>query len=168
MGRPTAYKKKYANELVEYFMRFLDLRDDPVADDKAERSGMVTIDLSDPGGAKVTRAPCSGYPSLIKFAKKIGVTPQTLQNWKDKHEDFAEAMEFADMIQDEVLNERALFGKVDGKVAMKIRELKAAAKREAKDELGVGGLKIEFRNFTESKIELKEYEGEVNEDTEYS
>jgi hypothetical protein len=91
-----------------------------------------------------------------------------LHNWRDKHEDFAEAMEFADLIQDEVLNERALFGKVDGKVAMQIRELKAAAKREAKDELGVGGLKIEFRNFTESKIELKEYEGEVNEDTEYS
>lgn len=163
----SKYKKKYANELVSYFKQFIELRDDPDKDDMAERHGMVTFDLTQSGGGAVTRKPCSGYPSLVKFAIKIGVTPQTLNNWRDKHDDFKEAMEFADMIQDEVLNERALVGAVDGRVAMKIRELKAASRREKIEELGHSGLKIEIKNYSEGKIELKEYEGEVDEDTGY-
>ena len=146
----SKYKRQYAEELVEYFKRFLEMRDDPE------------------GNVKVLKPPCSGYQSLVKFAIRIGVTPQTLNNWRDKHEEFMEAMEFADMIQDEVLNERALAGSVDGRVAMKIRELKINARKASEDEIGLGGLKIEIKNYSEGKIELKEYEGEVNEDTGYT
>ena len=163
----SKYKKKYAEELLDYFKRFIEMRDDPDVDDMAERHGMVTVDLSG-SGATVTKKPCSGYPSLVKFAIKIGVTPQTLNNWRDKHDEFREAMEFADLIQDEVLNERALTGAVDGRVAMKIRELKINAKKASEDEIGSSGLKIEIKNYSEGKIELKEYEGEVNEDTGYT
>ncbi len=162
----SKYEKRYAEELVEYFVRFLELRDDPKDDDAAERQGMVVIDMANPGGAVVSRKPSSGYPSLVKFAIKLGVTPQTLNNWK-KHKEFAEAMEFADMIQDEVLNERALSGAVDGRVAMKIRELKVNARRMSESELGNTGLRIEIKNFTKGSLELKDFEGEVNEDTGY-
>lgn len=163
----SKYKKKYAEELLEYFKRFIEIRDDPARDDMAERHGMVTVDLSG-DEAKVTKKPCSGYPSLVKFALKIGVTPQTLNNWRDKHDDFREAMEFADLIQDEVLNERALMGTVDGRVAMKIRELKAASRKEAVSEGGGTRLMINIGDDgSGDRIEVKTWTGEVNEDTEY-
>ena len=170
-GRKTKYKNKYADELVEYFMRFLEMRDDPQLDDSAERHGMVTIEIGEDGKAQKKNPPMSGYPSLIKFAIKIGVTPQTLNNWKDKHEEFKEACEFADAIQDEILNERALTGEVDGRVAMKIRELKIAARRvDIVSGVAREGLKIEMHRHIDGPgaIELKEWEGEVIEDTEYA
>ena len=163
--RKGKYKEKYAEELVDYFKRFIELRDDPDVDSEASRHGMVTVDLSG-GRATVTQRPCAGYPSLVKFAIKIGVTPQTLNNWRDKHEEFREAMEFADLIQDEVLNERALRGLVDGKVAMKIRELKMNAKDRAESG-GASKIILEINGDGESPIELKKWDGVVDEETDY-
>ena len=40
IGLPASkYKKKYAEDLVEYFERFIEMRDDPNVDDAAERHG---------------------------------------------------------------------------------------------------------------------------------
>jgi transposase-like protein len=107
-----------------------------------------------------------GYPSMVRFAQSIGVTPRTLRNWRKDHKEFEEACDIADEIQDEVLNEMGLFGDADGRVAMKIRELKLNAKKIGDDVVG-GGFKIEIKNFSEQQIELKEYEETVNEDTGY-
>lgn len=165
----TRYKKIYCAEIVEYFSRFLEMRDEPIANDAAERKGMVPVVIEN-GKAIVQEKPCSGYPSMVKFAKKIGVTARTLRNWRDKYPEFDEACEFADEIQDEVLNERALFEQVDGRVAMKIRELKANAKKTGSDGSGSGGLKIEIHKHIsdDDGLVLKEWEGDVVEDTEYT
>ena len=169
MGRKTKYKPRYATDLVDYFKRFIELREDPELDDKAERNGMVTMNVTSSGDVEVTRKPCSGYPALVKFAIKIGVTPQTLNNWAKEHDDFKEAMEFADIIQDEVLNERALSGEVDGRVAMKIRELKMNSRKMEVDASGSGArLVITLNDDREAKkAEITEWTGDVNEDTEY-
>lgn len=162
----TRYKREYCGKVVEYFSRFLEMRDSPVEDDLTERFGMVPVVIEN-GKASVQERPCSGYPSMVKFAKKLGVTPRTLRNWRDKYPEFDEACEFADEIQDEVLNERALFEQVDGRVAMKIRELKINQKKIG-DEVVGGGFKIEISNYSNEQIKLKKYEGEVNEDTGYT
>ena len=164
------YRREFADELVAYFMKFIELRDDPEIDDGAERHGMVTVEIGKNGKVTKKQKPSSGYPTLTKFAIKIGVTPRTLTNWKNKYPAFAEACEFADAIQDDILNERALVGDVDGRVAMKIRELKINARRMADGEGGREGLKIEMCNHIDQNetIELKEWEGEVVEDTEYA
>lgn len=171
-GRKTKYEKKYADELVKYFMRFIEMRDDPQLDDSAGRHGMVAIEIDGSGNATKKEPPSSGYPSLVKFAIKIGVTPQTLNNWKDKHKEFAEACEFADAIQDEILNERALTGEVDGRVAMKIRELKIAARRNAEADEATGfaskfGIEIMRHIGAGNALEVKEWNGEVVEDEGY-
>ena len=168
----TKYKKEYADKLVTYFLRFLEMRDDPKIDDGAERQGMVTVEIDEDGNAIKKSPPCTGYPSLTKFAIKIGVTPRTITNWREKYPAFAEACEFADAIQDDILNERALTGAVDGRVAMKIRELKLAAKRnkeadEATAIAGKFGIEILKHISTESKLEVKEWDGEVVEDAGY-
>lgn len=166
----SKYKKQYAEELVEYFKRFLEMRDDPDGNDAAERRGLLTVEM-DEGDVKVLKPPCSGYPSLVKFAIKIGVTPQTLNNWRDNDEKFAEAMAFADMIQDEVLNERALAGSVDGRVAMKIRELKINARKTEIEEIGGSQSKLTVNlnnDFTAAEeITVNTWEGEIVEDTAY-
>lgn len=166
----SKYKRQYAEELVEYFKRFLEMRDDPKENNAAERRGLLTVEM-DEGDVKVLKPPCSGYPSLIKFAIRIGVTPQTLNNWRDKHVEFMEAMEFADMIQDEVLNERALSGSVDGRVAMKIRELKINARKTEIEEIGGSQSKLTVNlnnDFTAAEeITVNTWEGEIVEDTAY-
>lgn len=164
----TRYKKIYCSEIVEYFSRFLEMRDEPDENDAAERKGMVPVVIEN-GKASVQEKPCSGYPSMVKFAKKLGVTVRTLRNWRDKYPEFDEACEFADEIQDEVLNERALFEQVDGRVAMKIRELKANAQKNGDGKGGSGSKLVINLNDDKGaeKIEIKKWVGEINEDTEY-
>ena len=124
----TKYKQKYCHMLVEYFLKFIELRDDPEIGDAAERHGMTQIKIEN-GEATAERTPSTGYPTMTKFAIKMGVTPMTLRNWRAEFPEFDEACEFAEAIGNDVLDERALTGKCDGRVAMKIRELKQNAKR---------------------------------------
>lgn len=164
----TKYKKKYAQELIDYFMRFIELRDDPKDDDRTDRKGMIPVVIDESGAVTVSRKPCAGYPTLTKFAIKKGVTPRTITNWRDKYPEFEEACEFVDAIQDDILNERALTGAVDGRVAMKIRELKAASKKDG-DSFG-GGVKLTINigdDDSEEKITVQKWTGPVNEDTDY-
>lgn len=140
----TRYRTKYCDDVIAFFMRFIEARGAP--------------------GVKMEEM---GYPSMVRFAQSIGVTPRTLRNWRKDYKEFEEACDIADEIQDEVLNEMGLFGDADGRVAMKIRELKINARKEQADELG-GGFKIEISNYSKEQIKLKEYEGEVNEDTGYT
>ena len=169
----TKYKKRYADELLQYFLKFIELRDDPDAGDEADRRGFLLMEPDvDDVYKTIPPKPATGYPTLTKFAIKKGVTIQTIRNWRKRDKNFDEACAFADAIQDDILNERALFGKVDGKVAMKIRELKAAARKEGIDESGeLGGRKYSIDIIKhipkEGGIEIKDWDGEVSEDEGY-
>lgn len=161
----TRYKREYCVKVVEYFSRFLEMRDDPDDNNAAERHGMVPVVIED-GQAKVQNKPCGGYPSMVKFAKSLNVTTRTLRNWREKYPEFNEACEFADEIQDEVLNERALFGDVDGRVAMKIRELKQN-KRESDEDTSGRKITLVIEKDGEEDIQLKKWTGAVNEANDY-
>ena len=163
----TKYKKEYAEKLVAYFLKFLELRDDPANWKKAEQEERILAD--ELGNLTKDLPPCSGYPTLNKFAIKIGVTPRTITNWREKYPAFAEACEFADAIQDDILNERALTGAVDGRVAMKIRELKQNAKKAGAESDG-GGVRLTINvgaDDQDQQIEIQRWTGPVNEDTDY-
>lgn len=161
----SKFKKKYCKEVKEYFLRFIELRDDPKEGDKAERSGMVPIVIEN-GKAAVQNPPATGYPTLTKFAIKIGVSPRTITNWRKEDEEFDEACEFAEAMFKDILEERALTSKWDSKTAMKILELRAAAKREADEELG-NHIEIKINNLTKPALVLNEQEGITDEDTGY-
>lgn len=169
----TKYKKQFAEDLLRYFFKFIEMRDDPEEGDAAERRDLLLMEPGVDGVYKtIPPKPASGYPTLTKFAIMKGVTIQTLINWRKKYKEFEEACAFADAIQDDILNERALTGKVDGRVAMKIRELKAAAKKDGVEEAGgVGGRRYSIdvvKHIPKDKqLELKEWEGEVTEDEGY-
>lgn len=140
----TRYREEYCNKVINFFMDYIRKRGDP-------NVKMCNI----------------GYPSMVRFADSIGVTPRTIRNWRKSHDDFDEACNIADEIQDEVLNEMGLFGDADGKVAMKIRELKLNNKRD--DESSCGAKLVINLNDDKGaeRIEIKKWVGEINEDTEY-
>lgn len=165
MGRKKKYKDRYARDLVSYFSRFLEVRDDPGPVDMEGENGWFDPGYKGGDGGR----PARGYPTLTKFALSLHVHKNTLYNWAKENEEFAEAMAFASAIQDDILDERALTGRFDGRVAMKIRELKLNAKKADGDGLG-GGLKIEITRHVASgdAPTLKEWEGDVNEDTGYT
>lgn len=167
----SKFKKKYCKEVKEYFLRFIELRDDPDEGDKAERSSMVPIVIEN-GRAAVQNPPSTGYPTLTKFAIKIGVSPRTITNWRKEDEEFDEACEFAEAMFKDILEERALTSQWDSKTCMKILELRAAAKKDGIDESG-GAI---GRKFTiditkhiskENELVIKEWDGEVDEDESY-
>ena len=161
----TRYKKSYCDEVVAYFLKFIEMRDEPDRGNEAERHGMVHVTIEN-GKATKNEKPCAGYPTLTKFAIKIGVTPRTITNWRQKYPEFDEACEFADQIQDDILSERALFGDVDGRVAMKIRELKANARREESNG-AERKITLVIESDGENEIPIQKWTGEVNEDTGY-
>lgn len=166
----TKYKPIYKKKLLDYFLKFIDLRDDPDLSDGANLHGMISLVISDEGAEKQTK-PSTGYPTLTKFAIKIGVSPRTISNWRREFPDFDEACEFAEAIFDDVIDERALTGTVDGRVAMKIRELKQNAKQMEKGAQSGGvGLKIEVYPHDSSAppLELREWDGDIVEDTDYA
>ncbi len=167
----SKYMPKYKKQVMDYFFKFIDLRDDPKADNAAVRSGMIPIDMTGKKPA-ISVTPCSGYPTLTKFACKIGVTTRTLRNWRAEFPDFDEVCELCEDMFDDIMDERALMGTVDGRVAMKIRELKAAARRLQSGDDGVGGngklsVNIAPDYPPSDKIVINEIKGEVYEDTEY-
>lgn len=166
MAKPK-YKKQYVEDLLTYFFKFIEMRDDPDEGDKADRQGFLLMEPGVDGVyTMIPPKPSSGYPTLTKFAIKKGISPRTLTNWRKKYSEFDEACEFAEAVYKDILEERALTGKWDSKTCMKILELRAAAKREADEALG-NHIQITFKNLTKPTLELKEQEGITSEDTGY-
>ncbi len=57
------------------------------------------------------------YPTLYGYAASIGVTSQTLLNWKEAHEDFSIAYELAFDIAKNALLQNAMAGRYNPKFA---------------------------------------------------
>lgn len=167
MAKPK-YRKKYAEDLLAYFFKFIEMRDNPEAGGDAERRDLLLMEPGVDGVySTIPQKPATGYPTLTKFAIMKGISPRTLTNWRKKYSEFDEACEFAEAVYKDILEERALTSKWDSKSCLKILELRAAAKREADDELG-NRVQITFKNLTKPALELKEQEGITSEDTGYT
>lgn len=172
MAKPK-YKKQYVEDLLTYFFKFIEMRDDPDEGDKADRQGFLLMEPGVDGVYKrIPPKPSGGYPTLTKFAIKKGISPRTLTNWRKKYSEFDEACEFAEAVYKDILEERALTGRWDSKTCMKILELRAAAKKDGVEEAGgVGGRRYSIdvvKHIPKDKqLELKEWDGEVTEDEGY-
>lgn len=153
----TKYKKKYAEDLIAYFLSYYEMEDAPKELMEEDVDGVFR---------KIPSKPSKGYPTLTKFAIMKGVTPRTLTNWKNNFPKFAEACDLVEGIYNDILEERALKCTWDSKSCIKILELHAAAKRAADEELG-NHIQITFKNLTRPALELKEQEGVTDEDTGY-
>ena len=146
----TKYRRKYAQMLIDYFTKYLDMQE---LQSEAEKE------------QKKKKLP-KGYPTFTKFARSLGVTARTLRNWRDENPEFAEAMEFASEIQDDILDERGLIGIYDGRTAMKIRELKRNARDRSESNDG-SKIVLEIKSDGSEAIALKKWEESVDEESDY-
>ncbi len=90
-GRPTKYKKKYCNEMIEYF-------------DKQPQSCMYKEEYFSDGQlkSKVPIMIAIEFPTFQGFANEIGINIDTLYEWKKQHKEFSEAYTRAKQIQEKI------------------------------------------------------------------
>lgn len=113
VGRPTEYRDEFVAELIAYF-------DVPV-------QSWVEVDELDKDGKVVTRKQLvtNTFPTLTRFAAKIGVTRQTLHDWATstladgapKHPEFAYAYARAKDAQESLIVEGGMGGMYEPRFA---------------------------------------------------
>jgi hypothetical protein len=90
VGRPTKYDATLPDKLIAFYAAKLQLTEDKSVPVLRE----IGVDL----------------PTLGAFARDIGVCPRTLSNWANSHEDFADAINLANAIQEDMLEQMTLKG----------------------------------------------------------
>lgn len=97
-GQPTKYKKQYCDLIIRYF---------------TEAEPVVKI-VDDPGGkgGTQTKYETLRVPTIRGFAARIGVTHKTLYNWTEQHVEFLHAFERACALQDAIVEELGLAGRL--------------------------------------------------------
>lgn len=95
IGRPTAYRPECCQQLIDYFSV------DPMD---------IIKDAEVDGKVKLERLPAK-MPWFAGFARKIGVSVETLHEWRRVHVEFSEAYKIAKELQREFLVEIGLSGK---------------------------------------------------------
>lgn len=106
MARPTKYKKRYCDELLEYFMK-------PPWE-------LVEKKIYRPDGSvkSVQQVPVpTNFPTMAGFATKIGVHRDTLLQWVEDHPEFSDAYSRARDAQEQILVANAMVGNYDAKFA---------------------------------------------------
>jgi hypothetical protein len=114
VGRPSDYRPEFVAELISYF--------------SIEVQSIVEVDVMDREGKTRTekKVVTNTFPTLTRFAAKIGVTRQTLHDWAtDKDEDgapkrpeFAYAYARAKEAQESLLIEGGMSGAYEGRFAV--------------------------------------------------
>jgi hypothetical protein len=90
-GRPPKYKKKYCNEILEYFRKppyETTLKEEYFADGSLKSRIPVTT--------------ATEFPTFQGFADKIGVHIDTLNEWCKKNKEFSEAYKRAKQLQEKI------------------------------------------------------------------
>jgi hypothetical protein len=114
MGRPSDYRPEFVSEMISYF------------DIEVER--VIEVDVQDKDGKTRTeqKVVANTFPTLTRFAAKIGVTRQTLHDWatakeKDgspKYPDFSYAYARAKDSQESLLVEGGMAGVYEARFAV--------------------------------------------------
>lgn len=98
VGRPTKYRKEYCDELLKFF------NIDPYFETPityTDKKGNVT--------EKVNFI-AADLPTLAGFAKKIGISRDTLNEWTREHPEFSDAIKKSKECQESILTTNALRG----------------------------------------------------------
>ena len=99
-GRPTDYKPKYCQDIILFFANA----------PKTQRViKAIVTGKNDYEKTEYETIPCE-LPTLGKYARKIGVTHRTIDEWATKHKEFSLSLEEAKDIYKNFLNDNGLCG----------------------------------------------------------
>lgn len=104
MARPTKYKKLYCKSIVDYFDKPLTYKDEETRYYKGEPY-------------TVARTLVSDLPTFESFASSIGVTMSTMWEWKQVHEEFSNAYQRAQQLQEQMIVGNSITGRYAGSFA---------------------------------------------------
>ena len=95
-GRPK-YKKQYCEEIIRFF---------DVPQTKIQKVTQITAS----GVTEFNKEVPENLPTIIGFARKIGVLSETLKEWADKYEEFSVSYRKALELEKEFLIQNGLKG----------------------------------------------------------
>jgi hypothetical protein len=96
-GRPSKYKKQYCEEIIRFF---------DVPQTKIKKVTQITAS----GVTEFNKEVPENLPTIIGFARKIGVLSETLKEWADKYEEFSVSYRKALELEKEFLIQNGLKG----------------------------------------------------------
>jgi len=96
-GRPSKYKKQYCEEIIRFF---------DVPQTKIQKVTKITAS----GVTEFHKEVPENLPTIIGFARKIGVLSETLKEWADKYEEFSVSYRKALELEKEFLIQNGLKG----------------------------------------------------------
>lgn len=97
-GRPTSYRPEICEEMMEFFTSWPEFRE-------------VEREVASGGRKLVIKEKLVNYPPTInKFAIKLGVHRDTLQEWSKVHEEFSVTYKLCKAIQEEWWSDRGVSG----------------------------------------------------------
>jgi len=96
-GRPSKYKKQYCEEIIRFF---------DVPQTKIQKVTQITAS----GVTEFHKEVPENLPTIIGFARKIGVLSETLKEWADKYEEFSVSYRKALELEKEFLIQNGLKG----------------------------------------------------------
>jgi len=105
-GRPTLYKEKYCEEIIEYF----DVEMTQIIEEEVVHTQLGTVTLRKTVGNEL--------PTIAGFARSIGVWRQRVGEWANKYPDFSVALKKAKNIQAHMLITNGLMGRYDKSFAI--------------------------------------------------
>ena len=91
IGRPTDYKPEYCDKIVEYFTQ------------EPYREVIETYYYKNGESKDSVKLIANDLKFISGFAREIGVTTTTIHRWKEKYEEFSDALKKAKEIQQEHL-----------------------------------------------------------------
>ena len=86
IGRPTKYKDKYCQDVLNYFDK------EPYTYDEEGKARACPL------------------PTLAGFARSIGVARETIWDWSNKKKEFSNAIKRAKTMQEDILITNGMFG----------------------------------------------------------
>lgn len=132
-GRPTKYKKQYCEEIIRFF---------DIPQTKLQKVTHVTAS----GVTEFNKEVPENLPTIIGFARKIGVLSETLKEWAEKYEEFSVSYKKALELEKEFLIQNALKGFYQPNIFQFIASnLTDMRNKETKEHTGADGGPVETK-----------------------
>lgn len=149
-GQPTKYRSKYCKEIINFFS------EDPNRQEVSARmTGKNDFEKEE------YKLVANKLPTLSKFARKIGVTVETLHNWTKSYDEFFVAFTHAKELYKEFIAENALNEVYDSRFAIFLAKNTTDWKDRTETDITTGGKPInvlpvsEFKELLDSYVESR-------------
>ena len=141
-GRPTKYKKKYCQELIDYFDR-------PPTEPLYKRTFYVNGQVKSEDPVIQPHV----FPTFEGFARYIGVSKVTLLAWCDEHEEFLNAYTRAKEIQEDVWLQESMAGRYNAQFAKFFGVNCLGYKDKVEQETTITGYSMDFQGMSSQDTE---------------